>query len=207
MKRLIIVILSCLMMWHCATTGRYTGNTYRDIEVDDLAYMLNDSLRRPALKNKEIGILSFANLNNLEEVEPLGRHLQERLSHSLFNLGFRIVEIRLGKQIYFKPLVGELNLTRLKEKLKRTEFQEIQSLIMGTYIDAGDYIYVRSELIDMENSLIRASGEIRIPRGKYLHKLIKLEQKKKKTPLKGRAVYERYPSLKGQSDDDKDGDK
>jgi hypothetical protein len=184
-------------MCYCAGTVHYSGNTSRDIDVDALALMLNDSLRRPALKNKEIGILSFANLNNLEEVEPLGRHLQERLSHSLFNLGFRIVEIRLGKQIYFKPLVGELNLTRLKEKLKRTEFAEIQSLIMGTYIDAGDYIYVRSQFIDLESSLIRASGEIKIPKGEYLYKLIKLEKKKKKPTLKEREVYERFPSLRG----------
>ncbi len=194
MRRLTILVISVLFLINCATMGRYSGSTARDIDVKRLALMLNDSLRRPMLKNKEIGILSFANLNNLEEVQPLGRHIQERLSHSLFDLGFRIVEIRSGNKIYFKPLVGELNLTRLKEKLKRSEFKEIQSLIMGTYIDAGDYIYVRSQLIDLESSLIRASGEIKIRKGEYLSKLIKME--KKKTPLKEQEVYERFPSKK-----------
>ncbi|MCP5049649.1 MAG: hypothetical protein GY940_20940, partial [bacterium] len=148
MKRVTMLLVTVMFFMGCASGLFFKGSTARDIDVRGLAEMLNDSLRRPALKNKEIGILSFANLHNLEEVQPLGRHLQERLSHALFGLGFRIVEIRLGKGIYYKPLVGELNLTRLKEKLKRTEFAEIQSLIMGTYNDAGDYVYVRSELID-----------------------------------------------------------
>jgi hypothetical protein len=190
-----MILMGCV---GCASLGHYSGNTARDINVDGLALMINDSLRRPAIKNKEIGVLSFANLNNLEQVEPLGRHIQERLSHALFDLGFRIVEIRHGDKIYFTPLVGELNLNRLKEKLKRTEFSEIQSLIMGTYFDAGDYIYVRSQLIDLETSLIRASGEIKIKKGEYLSKLIKIDKKKKSKNQAG--VYERFPSQPNPSD-------
>jgi len=192
MRKLLYAIVAVLILVNCASTGHFGGSSTRDIDVDGLAEMLNDSLRRPALKNKEVGILTFSNLNNLEEVEPLGRHLQERLSHALFGLGFRIVEIRRGNKIFYKPLKGELNLTRLKEKLKREKFEEIQSLITGTYIDAGDYIYVRSQLIDLENSLIRASGEIRIRKGEYLSKLIKVEDKKKKS-LKAKETYERFP--------------
>jgi FlgO protein len=191
MKSIAIAVLMSIILAGCASMGHYSGSTARDIDVNGLAFMLNDSLRRPALKNKEIGVISFANLNNLEQVEPLGRHIQERLSHALFDLGFRIVEIRQGNKIFFKPMVGELNLSRLKEKLKRTEFSEIKSLIMGTYFDAGDFIYVRSQLIDLETSLIRASGEIKIRKGEYLSKLLKIDKKKK--PLK-QGVYERFPS-------------
>ncbi|MCP4218852.1 MAG: hypothetical protein GY765_29740, partial [bacterium] len=141
----ISVLIVCLLsVAGCNSFSRYfyKGNTARDIHINDLALKLNDSLRRPSLKNKEIGILTFVNLNNLKEAEPLGRHLQEKLSQALFELGFRIVEIRLGKEIRFVPKTGELNLTRLKEKLKRQKFEEIKSLVMGTYIDAGDFIYV-----------------------------------------------------------------
>lgn len=195
MKRLVLPLFLVAVMMGCASFGQYSGNTARDIDIKTLGFMLNDSLRQPAMKNQEIGILSFANLNNLEEVEPLGRLLQERLSHALFDLGFRIVEIRRGKEINFAPLIGELNLTRLKEKLKRTEFREIKALVLGTYIDAGDYIFVRSQLVDLENSLIRASGEIKIKKGEYLAKLIRLEKKKKS--LKDKEVYERMPEDNG----------
>jgi hypothetical protein len=152
--------------------------------------MLNDSLRRPSLKNKEVGILTFANLNNLEKADPLGRHLQEKLSHALFELGFRIIEIRLGSNIRFQPLIGEMSLTRIKEKLKRTEFKEIEALILGTYIDAGDYVYVNSKLIELTNSTVRASGEIKIRKGDYLSKLLNLGDD---DPAVRDDIYERFP--------------
>ncbi len=198
MKRFVLLLFIIVLLIGCVTAGHYSGDTSRDIDVRTLGTMLNDSLRQPALKNQEIGILSFANLNNLQEVEPLGRLLQERLSHSLFDLGFRIVEIRRGNEIYYVPLTGELNLTRLKEKLKRSEFSEIKALVMGTYLDAGDYIYVRSQLVDLENSLIRASGEIKIKKGEYLAKLLRVEKKKKGLKdQKDQDVYERFPEENG----------
>jgi hypothetical protein len=193
MKRatMIGLLVLCFIHFHCASAGYYRGNTARDINIKRLAGMLNDSLRKPALKNKEIGILSFANLNQLEEVEPLGRYLQENLSHVLFDLGFRVLEIRLGDHIYFTPAVGELNLTRLKDKLKNTRFEEIKSIILGTYIDAGDYIYVNSKLIELENSIVMASGEIRIRKGEYLSQLLEPEEGIK-TKKDQKEIYERF---------------
>lgn len=194
MKKISGLLVFCLLLSACATTGyKYRGNTARDIQVKKLALMLNDSLRRPALKNKEIGILTFANLNNLAEAEPLGRHLQEKLSHALFDMGFRIIEIRLGKDIRFIPLVGELNLTRLKELLKRTEFQEIESMVLGTYIDAGDYVYVNAKLVELGNSTVKASSEIRIRKGKYLSKLLDMKEAEEKNTTHKKDVYERFP--------------
>lgn len=192
MKKTIVLLLFGLLVMGCAAKfqHKYIGDTYRDIDIKKLSVMLNDSLRRPSLKNKEVGILTFANLNNLDQAEPLGRHLQEKLSHALFELGFRIIEIRLGKDIRYQPLVGEMSLTRIKELLKRTEFKEIEALIMGTYIDAGDYVYVNSKLIELANSTVRASGEIKIRKGDYLSKLLDLGDD---DPALRDNVYERFP--------------
>jgi len=193
--------LICIIYYQCASVPLYRGSTSRDIDIERMALMINDSLRKPSLKNKEIGILSFANLNDLEKVEPLGRHLQEKLSHALFDLGFRIVEIRLSNHIFFTPQVGELNLTRLKEKLKDTQYEEIQSLIVGTYLDAGDYVYVNSRLVELENNQIKASGEIKIRKGDYLYKL--LDQEEQYLDKRDREVYERFPPAKDKKKADK----
>lgn len=191
MKKIAVLLIAVLFSLQCATLGKYRGNTSRDIHIKKLALMLNDSLRRPALKNREIGVLSFANLNNLKQVEPLGRHIQEKLAHALFDEGFRIVEIRLDDHVYFVPKVGEINLTRLKEKIKIAGFKDIQALVLGTYLDAGDYVYVNSRLIELENNQVRASGEIKIKKGDYLYKLIGVDGDKKSN--KTREIYERVP--------------
>jgi len=188
----ILVIASLIFVFGTVTPLR-SRDTSREIKVKQLALMINDTLRRPALKNKEIGIMSFSNLNNLEEVEPLGRLLQERLAHEMFKLGYRIIEIRLRKSIYYETTKGELNLTRLSEELKRSEFQEIQSLIVGTYIDAGDYIYVNSRFVELETSMVKASGEIKIKKGKYLDKLLRGQTENESTNTE---VFERFPTKK-----------
>lgn len=189
MKRLWVILLFALLLMDCRTRVILHRDTSRDIDIRKLAEMINDTLRKPSLKNQEIGLLSFANLNNLEHVEPLGRLLQERLSHALFELGFRIIEIRLGDNIYFEPNIGELNLTRLKEKLKeKEEIKQVKSLIVGTYIDAGDYVYVNSKFVELENNLVRASGEIKIKKGDYLLKLLNEEDGKEGN----KEVYERF---------------
>jgi len=192
MRKLIILLSVSVLITGCTAMYRYRypGSTARDIRIKDLALPLNDSLRRPSLKNKEIAILTFVNLNNLEEAEPLGRHLQEKLGHALFELGFRIIEIRLGKDIRFQPLVGELDLTRVKELLRRSEFPEIESLVMGTYLDAGDYVYVNARLVELSNSTVKASSEIKIRKGEYLYKLLNMEE----DDSAGKSdVYERFP--------------
>jgi hypothetical protein len=193
MKKIILLAFTVLFFIHCTNAMLSRRDTAKGIDIKKLANSINDTLRKPSLKNQEIGLLSFANLNNLEQVEPLGRLLQERLSHALFELGFRIVEIRLGDHIYFDPKVGELNLTRLKEKLRdKEEFKEIKSLIVGTYIDAGDYVYVNSKFVELEGNMVRASGEIKIKKGDYLLKLLNEEDGNPKN----REVYERIPEKK-----------
>ncbi len=198
MKKLTVLIVAVWMLWQvsgCAAFNSlkskdYRGDTSRDIQTKKLALMINDSLRRPAIKNREVGVLTFVNLNDLEKSDPLGRHLQEKLTHALFDLGFRVVEIRTGELIRFVPKTGELNLTRLKEKLKNTPFKDLKTLVFGTYVDAGDYIYVNARCVELETRGIRASGEIKIPKGEYLRKLLQW----KDSPFNKKDVYERFPN-------------
>ncbi|MDQ1351294.1 MAG: hypothetical protein QG657_1596 [Acidobacteriota bacterium] len=191
LKKISVLLVFGLIFTSCASDPGFSHrNTDKDIPIGELAYLLNDSLRRPALKNQEIGILTFANLNNLEEAEPLGRRLQERLAHALFELGFRIVEIRIGKDIRFRPLVGELNLKRVQELLKDSEFAGLKLLVVGTYIDAGDYIYVNGRIVELETAQVKASGEVKIEKGRYLAKLLEIEDEKSADRSD---VYERFP--------------
>jgi hypothetical protein len=191
MIKISVLLAFGLIFNSCASNPGFSHrNTDKDIPIEELAYVLNDSLRRPALKNQEIGVLTFANLNNLEQAEPLGRHLQEKLSHALFDLGFRIVEIRIGKDIRFRPLVGELNLTRVQELLNESKFAGLKLLVVGTYIDAGDYIYVNGRIVELQTAQVKASGEIKIEKGKYLAKLLEIGDDESADRSE---VYERFP--------------
>jgi len=189
MKRLLLIALFVLLSTACSIFKEIGKSSENNIPVKEMSLMLNDSLRVPSLKNKETGVLTFTNLNNLNEAEPLGRYLQERLLYYLFNNGFRLRELRLGKQNKFIPRTGEINITRLKSELNDAGLSKLESIIVGTYIDAGNYYYVNVNLIELKNGLIRASGEIKIEKGKYLEKLVGLSDKKDNSTN----VLERFP--------------
>ncbi len=190
MKKLLLLIIAVFMISGCSLFKGISSNTGMVIPVKKMGLMLNDSLRIPSLKNKETGVLTFVNLNELDEAEPLGRYLQDRISYYLFENGFRLKELRMGKQNTFIPKTGEINITRLKSELKDAGYAKLESIIVGTYIDAGQYYYVSVKLIELKNSLIRASGEMKVEKGKYLSKLISFENKENKSK---EVVYERIP--------------
>lgn len=188
MKRLLVFTIFICFISSCTVLKEIGNNNDNEIPVKKMSLMLNDSLRIPSLKNKETGVLTFSNLNNLNEAGPLGRYLQERLIYFLFKNGFRLRELRLGKETKFIPKTGELNITRLKNELLDAGFGKLESIIVGTYIEAGDYYYVNAKLIELKNNLIRASGEIKILKGKYLEKLIGFSDKA------ANPIYERFPT-------------
>lgn len=188
MKKLLILSIFVYAFYSCSIFKNINSSSEPIIPVKRMGTMLNDSLRIPSLKNKETGVLTFINLNKLDESEPIGRYLQDRLSYYLFENGFRLKELRLGKQNKFVPKTGEINITRLKSELKETGYGNLESIVVGTYIDAGSHYYVSVKLIELKNSLIRASGEIKFLKGKYLEKLVNSMEDKDKIP---ETVYER----------------
>lgn len=190
MKCLLPLMLIVFFFNNCSLFKDLKTDFKHNIPAKKMSLMLNDSLRIPSLKNKETGVLTFANLNNLNTTEPIGRYLQERLSYYLFNNGFRLKELRLGKQIRYIPKTGEINITRLKSELNEAGYGRLESIIIGTYIDTGKNYYVSVKLIELKNGLIRAIGEVTLEKGKYLDKLIGYAEKNKKLP---ETVYERTP--------------
>jgi len=191
MKKLVVLFVTIVLMSACSVFNGIQVEKSYYIPVKKMGTMLNDSLRVPYLKNKETGVLTFANLNELNKTDALGRYLQERLMFYMFKNGFRLKELRLAKHNRYLPKTGEINITRLKSELKESGFGKLESIVVGTYIDAGNHYYVSAKLIELKNGLVRASGEIKITKGKYLDKLTSNKQDEGKQLI----TYERKPVL------------
>jgi hypothetical protein len=166
--------------------------------VSKLAGALDDSLRIQSLRNGEMGILTFVDLNDLESAAPIGRYLQEKLLHELFLLNYRVVEIRLGKGVETVVPVGETALTRVREKLKESDYCCLKGLVVGTYIETAAGLQVSARLVELESSQVRASGETFIAKGRLLKGLLPAPARTGSgAPDLSRAqeVYERMPVL------------
>jgi len=188
---IIIAVFTLLFFNNCMISST-SYNPDDAINVDKMCDEIEMNLRKPSLKNYEVGILSFVDLNKLDKIDPLGRYLQERVSYELFKRGFRIVELRNSKDIYFEKEKGEFNLSRFKKNLKQESINSIKSIVLGTYIEAGETIYVNAKLIELENSLVRSSAEIKFKKGKFLEYLYAYKTKKKgKSKINTKEVLER----------------
>jgi hypothetical protein len=184
-----LVVLSCsCSLW------RYTsGKPPAEVEVNKLANQLDRGLRIPALKNAEAGILTFVDLNDLERAEPVGRYLQERLAKALFDLGYRIVEIRLGREIMTEPLTGERILSRVREQLKENVSRPLKSVVVGIYSETSHSLYVSCRWIELENNQVRSCAEMFIPKGKLLKRLYSYLPSETGKLAKDIEIFERFP--------------
>lgn len=185
----VVVLLSCVPTIALAAKAR-TGLP----DVPRLAQQIDDSLRQPVLKNQELAVLTFVDQDRLDKAQGLGRYLQERLGYELFNLGYRIVEIRLGKTLEVREGTGETALSRLKDQLRKQGFTGLKGVVTGTYTMAGRSVYVQARLIDLELGQVRAMGELSIPLGKALTGLF-VQPPSADEVGGGPDVYERFPSF------------
>ncbi len=194
MKKITFLIIIVLFtFFNNCMIGSSSHNPDDAINVDKMCDEIEIKLRNPSLKNYEIGVLSFVDLNKLDKIDPLGRYLQERVSYGLFKRGFRIVELRNSKEIYFEEGKGEFNLSRFKKNLKQDSISNIKSIVLGTYVEAGEMIYVNAKLIEIKNSLVRSSAELKFKKGKFLEYLYDYKTKKKNNnKINTKEVLERF---------------
>lgn len=198
MKHFPLILFLVLSSWQCSRLPFTRVSPEKAIATEFLAVQIEESLRKPTLKNSEIGVLTFVDLNRFDEAAPLGRYLQESLMHNLFTMGYRVVEIRLGKEILHVPATGEIQLTRLRDSLRDAGHADLKAVLLGTYIQAGHKLYVTSRLVELENGQVKADGAIYIPLGGHLDHLYTPPQDETESAGKPAAddheVYERFPA-------------
>ncbi len=188
-----ILVIGLLALLLLAPAGLAKGKPGSP-DIPYLAQQLDESLRQPVLKNQELAILTFVEQDRLDRAQGLGRYLQERLGFELFNLGYRIVEIRLGKTLATREGRGETILSRVQEQLRQAGTTGLRGVVTGTYTVSGRTVYVQARLIDLEHGQVRAMGELTFPVSKALLGLLALESQ---PTLAGgnTTVYERFPAF------------
>lgn len=196
MRTTAILLLALALLSGCTTVRTMRPGADPAKRVADLAAGLDDTLRIPALRNGELGVLTFVDLNDLDAALPIGRYLQEKLVNELFRRNYRVVEIRLGKSIAPRPPVGETILTRVRDDLRENGYAGLKGLVLGTYIHTANGLQVGARLVELENGQVRASAETFIQRGKMLRSLTALSGSVDIPDLsRAHGVYERWPSL------------
>ena len=139
MRNAIIIFLALLFTISCHNGKLFrTGSGADPVPVKVMAGELDESLRLQQLKNSEIGIITPVDLDDIETSSSFGRYLQERLMEELFNLGYRLVELRLSKDLPLVSKEGELILTRFRELVSQEKYSpRISAIVIPLSTDLG----------------------------------------------------------------------
>jgi hypothetical protein len=101
-------------------------------------------------------------LNNLERSCPVGRQISEEIARWFVQAGYRVQEIRKGKDVYIDPGRGETLLTRDKRKLLSTDVTT-EAVLAGTYVVTPEQVRFSMRLVHVPTNDILAMGTATVP--------------------------------------------
>lgn len=114
-------------------------------------------------------VSTLVNIDKLDQSSTLGRLISEQLSSRISQLGQNVVEMKLRNSVFMKQNQGEFLLTREVRELASAH--KAQAVVVGTYADGGDYVFVSLKLINPANSLILSSYDYALPMNRQVRRL------------------------------------
>ena len=115
-------------------------------------------------------VATVVNVNHLGRSAPLGRTLSEMYASQLARAGLNVKEMKLRGEVFVQEGTGELLLSR--------EIRDIASLhsasvvLVGTYSQAKDHIYISLKLVRMSDSRIVGSYDYALPNERDVQRLV-----------------------------------
>ncbi len=129
--------------------------SYLNIAAHDVADQLLRFGRRPPGRYI-IGVTTFVDINYLEATTPFGRLFAELLVGELQRAGFKVIELRLTKDIMIEKALGELSLSREVKNI----YPEVKlnAIVVGTYMVSGGYLYINARLVSKKDGQVLSTA-------------------------------------------------
>lgn len=112
------------------------------------------------LQNKDLAstlaVTTAVPLADLKQDSEFGRLLAELLLTDLADQGLNVKELRLGKDIYIIPLMGEFIISRNTGELA-DQYPVIDYVIISTFTNSKSDLLVQGRLVDLKTGIIKTS--------------------------------------------------
>ena len=125
---------------------------------DVLAKMLDQRMPTTA----GILVANLVNLDDLNSSSSLGRVSSQQIASRLSQHGFRVLEARLGANLLMDLHEGEFMLSRETAKLLTSD-HDAAAILLGTYSDAGNGLFVSVRVVGLAQNTIIAAHEYFLP--------------------------------------------
>lgn len=112
-------------------------------------------------KSQPLIIATVVNIDNLDQSSTLGRLISEQVATRFTQAGYRMVEMKFRNNVYVKRNQGELMLTREIKDLAQSH--DAQAVIVGTYGQSDDYVFINLKIIQPANNIVLAVQDYVLP--------------------------------------------
>ncbi|MCL1984945.1 MAG: FlgO family outer membrane protein [Betaproteobacteria bacterium] len=101
-------------------------------------------------------------LNNLESTSPVGRQISEEMARWFVQAGYKVKEIRKGKDVHIDATRGEMVLTRDVRKLLSTNVTT-EAVLAGTYVVTPEQVRFSMRLLHVPSNDILGMATATVP--------------------------------------------
>lgn len=191
MRRVLIVvvlIISCLLPLTAAARGTVPE------AADEMAVVMDQQIMRlvgnfPGGR----GTVSIATtvpvfLGDLDQSSPLARQMSEEITRWFVAAGYRVDELRKGRDIIMEPRTGEMILTRQISRLESSQVRTV-AVLAGTYTITRDSVRFNMRLLHSPSNQVLAMATGTVPVTEELFPL--LADRGNRSPMP--SVFTRLP--------------
>ena len=183
-RRALLTAAAASLMLTACTVRRlpsYGSASYDSVARSELitaSYRAADALLAQAGRQLSpqhpVIVATLVNINALEESSPLGRLISEQVGARLAQQGHRVVELKIRQKLYMKRDEGELMLTREIRDIARQ--QDAQALVIGTYTEGADRVFINLKLTQIETNIALAAVDYALPLDMNVRSLLRRPQ-------------------------------
>ncbi|MCL2830700.1 MAG: FlgO family outer membrane protein [Betaproteobacteria bacterium] len=183
---LVAAAAAVLMLGGCNTQSTSRAEpTYEDASVSRNTFMATnynavDELMQRfravlATSNHGIGtggpfiVATLVNIDKLDQSSTLGRVISEQVNSRLVQLGYGAVELKISNSVFMKRNEGEFMLTREIQDIASAH--NAQAVIVGTYAESADFVYVSLKVVNPANSNILAAHDYALPIDRQIRRM------------------------------------
>ena len=106
-------------------------------------------------------VATVVNIDALERSSTLGRLISEQVAARFTLAGHRMIEMKFRNNVYMARDQGELMLTREIRALASSH--NAQAVIVGTYAQSSDLVFVNLKVIQPETNVVLAVHDYALP--------------------------------------------
>ncbi|MCO7246271.1 FlgO family outer membrane protein [Halomonas sp. Mc5H-6] len=162
--RWLTVGLFVLSLTGCSALGG--SNTQQQEPAPDLPELTQKAAEQMVASNPDITRYSpmiaatFVSIDNLSQSSTLGRISSELMASALGRQGMQVREVKMRDSMFIEESVGELILSRQVQRLSAQH--DARSILMGTYAQGQDYIYVSARVVRSSDAMVLGSADFRL---------------------------------------------